>query len=127
MEKKAIRDDRILVRLIKKQSPYNAGERCKVSPDVARIWVRAKVAVVIGADGTQAGSGTDQTTWDVGVKALKPVISEITDRDRLVAMAEGEKQHPEYGGGRVGVLKMIDARLEELGPGPNEQPAGEED
>lgn len=113
-----IQDDRILVRLIKKQSPYNAGEKCKVSPDVARVWVKAKVAVVIGQDGTEAGAGTDQTSWDVGIAPLKPIIANITDRERLVAMAEGEKQHPEYGGGRVGVLKMIETRLQQLGPGP---------
>ena len=81
-EKQVVQDDRILVRLVKKQSPYNAGEICKISGDVARIWIRNKVAVAIGEDGTEAGAGTDQLTWDVPIGKLKPLIAAITDRGR---------------------------------------------
>ena len=111
--------------MIPQQTPYNDGEICAVSPSVARIWVKNKVAVYVDVDAV--AGGLDKTSWDVGVKQLKPQIAAVTDRDRLVAMLEGEKSHPDYEGGRLGVIKMIAARLEEVGSGPPTVPEGADD
>lgn len=50
--------------------------------------------------------------------AVKAHLETVTDLAEVQALRESEVAHPEYEGGRVGVLKAIDARIEVLQADP---------
>ena len=56
----------------------------------------------------------DNGTQSYNVADAKALIAEEEDIDSLRALRRGEEQHPDFAGGRIGVLDAIDARLAEL-------------
>ena len=112
---------------------YQAGTSYLMPEDLATVFVREGWGRKVdmpddpGSEGSHAavtdeeeerepdeGGDVDNGTQSYNVADAKELLADEGDADSLRALRRGEEQHPEFAGGRTGVLDAIDARLAEL-------------
>lgn len=85
--------------------------------------IKAKEEPAEVDEGLEAGDQTtdddpvDVSTHGLTVPQAREMIAGVTDQELLKAMLRGEKHHPEYEGGRSGVVDALEERIGELEEG----------
>ena len=112
---------------------YVAGKTYLMPEGLAAVFVREKWGQKVDAPKDPEGEGNhpapkktdnereadedgdvDNGTLGYNVVDANGLIAEEEDVDSLRALRRGEEQHPDFNGGRIGVLDAIDVRLAEL-------------